>query len=98
MGVGLQRFALVEGEVFCLGKIDIRIGQREGARLVDDEGRDGAQRLDGGRIFYQYVLLGGLAYAHHEGRGGGQAHGARTGDNQHRDGRQDALHPCPTAT
>ncbi len=39
--------------------------------------------LQGGAAFKENALLGAFAHAHHNGGGGCQPQGARTGNNQH---------------
>ena len=89
--MGLERLPGFEVEGVGLGEIHVLVRDGECARLVDDEGVYLAEVLQCRGIFDQYLLLCRLAYAHHEGGRGGESHGARTGDDQYRDGREDGL-------
>ena len=69
----------------CGGSRDC--GLSKGTSLVYYQGVDAAQLLKGCSVLDEYVFLRSLAYAHHEGGGGGQSHGTGTGNDQHADSR-----------
>ena len=84
-GVGLQ--TLASAYVVAVGGIGGR--ESEGARLVDDDGIDVAHGLERGGVLDEYAHARCTPYAHHECCGGGESHGAGTGDDQHRHRRHD---------
>jgi hypothetical protein len=68
---------------------------RQRARLVDDQRIHLTQALDGRRVAEQDALGGRLAGRHHDGHRRGEAQGAGTGDDQHRDTVDQAEDPAP---
>ena len=64
-------------------------GQRAG--FVHNDGVDTAQLFEGGRIFDQDLVFGSLADADHQCGRRSQSQCAGTGDDQHRDGRQQRI-------
>ena len=67
-----------------LGQLGTPTGQ--GSRLVQHHDPDVGRALHGRAVADQEAGLGPHAGAHHQGGRGGQAHGARAGDDQHADG------------
>ena len=64
-------------EPYRIGHLGTALG--ESARLVEDDGIDGAGGLDAFGILDQDAAFGCAAYAHHYGCGGGQTQGAGAG-------------------
>ena len=70
-----------------LGRHHVGEGGRalgDGAGLVEDDGLELVRRLQGFGRADEDAALGSLAAGHHDGQRGGQAEGARAGDDQHR--------------
>ncbi len=86
------------GEILCLGKVGVLIGDGERACLVDDEGVHLAQVFEGSGVLDEDLLLRRLSYSHHQGSGSRQAHGAGTGDHQYGNGAQYRLWQTGIAT
>ena len=66
-------------------RLDGRAAQGQRARLVEDDGVRPADRLERLGAPEEDARLGGPPRADHDGRGGGQAHGARAGDHDDAD-------------
>ena len=90
-GMGFQRFTNIIRQRVGLGEIHLLVGLGQRAGLIGYHHVDLAQALQGGGILDQHVVFGGLAHAHHEGCGGGQAHGTRTGHHQNGNGTHKGL-------
>ena len=64
--MGLQRLALLEGEVVGAREVYGGIGDGERAGLVDDHGIHFPDPLEGGGVFDEDVVACGLTDAHHQ--------------------------------
>ena len=64
----------------------LRLAERQRARLVDDERIDVAQHFDRLRVSEQHAHRRALASGHHDGHWRRQAEGTRTRDDEDRDG------------
>ena len=78
--------------------VDIGEGHRssrQGAGLVEDDGVDDLRLFEDLSVLEQHSKFGAASRADHDRSGGGQTHGARTGDDQ--DGHRRAQRHCYVA-